>query len=140
MWVEKKYKIYPIGTAVGMPNGVLRIMGVDFESYRIISKQEAREIIIDSSQKLLFMINSKAILQNCLVKRPFEKENITMRIFIKDINGNNTIYDPLTSIIRFDDGYLAYLTVNEVDDIPNIVSCSKESYEEAVEALKNQKL
>ena len=52
MWVEKKYEIYPIGTAVGMPNGVLRIMGVDFDSYRIMTKQEAREIIINSSQKL----------------------------------------------------------------------------------------
>lgn len=53
MWVERRYQIYPIGTAVGMPNGVLRVMGVDFESYRIMIKQEARKIIVNSSQKLL---------------------------------------------------------------------------------------
>ena len=56
MWVEKRYQIYPIGTAVGMPNGTLNIMGVDFESYRIMTKQEAREIIIHSSQKLLSIL------------------------------------------------------------------------------------
>ncbi len=61
MWVEKRYQIYPIGTTVGMPNGVLRIMGVDFQSYRIMTKQKAREIVINSSQKLLSMINSEPI-------------------------------------------------------------------------------
>ena len=135
-WVEKKYKIYPIGTAVGMPNGVLRVMGVHFQSYKIMSKQEAREIVINSSQKLLSMINSEVILQNCLVTRPFEIKNITMRIFIKDVDGNNTICDPLISVVRFDDGYLEYVTLNESHDY---VSEVEESYEEALEALKNQK-
>ena len=63
-----------------------------------------------------------------------------MRIFIKDVDNNGTICDPLINIVRLDDGYLEYLTVNEINDIPNIVSLSEESYEEAVEALNNQKL
>ncbi|MES2198701.1 MAG: hypothetical protein V4489_00840 [Chlamydiota bacterium] len=136
MWVEKQHQIYPVGTTVGMPNGVLRIMGVDFESYRVMSKQEAREITVNSSQKLLSMINSEPLLQNCLVTRPFEIKNITMTIFIKDENGNNTIYDPIISVFGFDDGYLEYYTINKVNDIPEIVSRSEESYEEAVETLK----
>ena len=140
IWVEKEYQIYPIGTTVGMPNGVLRIMGVDFESYGIITKQEAREIVINSSQKLLSMINSEATLQDCLITRPFKIKNITMRIFINDINGNDTICDPLISTVRFDDGCFEYITTIQVNDIPNIVSRSKESYDGAVEALKNQKL
>lgn len=140
MWVEKNYGIYPLGTTVGMPNGVLRIMGVHFQSYKVMSKQEAREIIVNSSQKLLSMINSEAILQNCLVTHPLKIKNINMRIFIKDVDNNGTICDPLINIVRLDDGYLEYLTVNEINDIPNIVSLSEESYEEAVEALNNQKL
>ena len=61
-----------------------------------------------------------------------------MEIFIKDVNGNNTIYDPLINAIIFDDGCFEYITVNRVNGIPKIISRSKESYEEGAEALKNQ--
>lgn len=135
-WVEQKYNIEPISTTVSMPNGILKIMGVEFQTYRLLTKQEAREIIVNSSQKLLSMINSEPRLQDCLVVRPFGIKNITMAIFINDANGNK-VSDPIISIIGFDNGYLEYQTVNRINDIPSIASRSKESYEEAVEALKN---
>lgn len=135
MWVEKEYQIYPIGTAVGMPNGILRTMGVHFQSYKIMSKQEAREIVINSSQKLLSMINAEPLLQNCLITSPFEIKNIVMRIFISDAEGYDTVYDPNLGIIELHNGYLEYVILNESHEY---VSEVEESYEEAVEALKNQ--
>lgn len=82
------------------------------------------------------MINAEPILQNCLVTRPLGIKNIVMEVFISDTEGNNTIYDPNLGIIELHNGYLEYVILNESHDY---VSEVEEPYEEAVEALKNQK-
>ena len=51
--LEKKYHMLPIGVNVGMPGGVVKLLGVHFQIVGPLPKEKLRKILLDASEEFL---------------------------------------------------------------------------------------
>ena len=79
--LEKKYHVDPFGTSIAMPGGVVKKLGLDFQIIGPLSREEARKILIEISQKFLLFVNDDEAVRPFLVNYPFEIKNIDIGLF-----------------------------------------------------------
>lgn len=133
--LQKKYKMNPIATSVAMPEGVIKLLGLDFQICGPLNKEEIRKILIDSAHELLTNINTNTKIKSYLANYPFTIKDVEINLFIVDAN-RREIKHPAIGIAGITRGELDYLTLFYTD-IPNKVTECTESYEEAVALVKN---
>jgi len=129
--ISKKYDLQPCGIAGSMPNGVLHMLGLHFQVNRPLTKNEARQLILDCAQDLLKEINSHPELAEYAPIFPFNENNIEMSLYIRDTKGRYA-YPPYISVLRLVNEHLNYYTRDEKDDI-------EITYKEAVEKLEQMR-
>ncbi|PJD93787.1 MAG: hypothetical protein CK425_12420 [Parachlamydia sp.] len=136
---EKKYKINAIATNISMPGGVVKLLGLDFQMLGPLSKEEIRKILITLSEEFLVFVNSDEAIKPYLKNYPFRIENIGITLFFID-SQRMDLDDPYIGIAEISRGFLEYKILITIDDIPSFKSTSKESYEEALEALNRKEI
>ena len=134
--LKKRYKIDPIATNVAMPGGVIRLLGLDFQIVGPLRQERIREILINSAQELLDLINTNSQIKPYLGQFPFTIKNIDINLFILDSDGRE-INHPEIGIATISEGQLEYLTLAYAE-IPKKISESSEPYEEALKILVSQ--
>lgn len=134
--LERKYKIKTIGTCVGMPSGVVGKLGLDFQVRGAISKDEARKILIESTEYFLEIINSHEELQPYLKNYPFTAGNIGIILFIVDHSGNH-VFHPNIDTAQVFCGELEYTTTKEETPLKYFTEV-RESYEVAFKKVQTQ--
>lgn len=133
--LASKHHLSLSGDVTAMPGGVIKEVGLLFHSHRILSIEEAREILVDCVQEFLSEINTNEEIRPFLENYPFTPKNIDIAIFIKDSNGIG-VYDPNLNTVSASSGKLYYKTVSK-DDTFNYKSEYKETFDEAFK-LVNQ--
>lgn len=134
---KKKYRIKTIATNVSMPGGVVQLLGLDFQIYGPLSKEEIRKILINMAQDFILYINSCEKIKPYLKKFPFGIENIDITLLFIDSNGFDLDY-PYISIAEISHGKIVYKSLIKINNIPSIKSKFEESYEEALKTILNQ--
>lgn len=132
----KKYNMRLVGDSAAMPEGIISELGLLFRISRLLTREEARVILIDCVQTFLSEINSNENLKPYLKNRPFTSRNISITIFIKNQDGQD-VSDPNLGVIHARFGKLDYITYQKESKYYEHQCESEESFEEAL-SLVNQ--
>jgi hypothetical protein len=135
--INKNYNLRVIGTNVGMPGGVVELLGLEFESERILTKKEMRKILIDCTEMFLTVINSDERIRSLLKNYPFTAENIEITIYNLPVDGSD-VYHPKICTSTMNKGRLGYRTVDSQNTYTYKTSTT-ETYSEALKIIQNSK-
>ncbi|MBA3602346.1 MAG: hypothetical protein H0W50_01575 [Parachlamydiaceae bacterium] len=133
--VESLDKIKVSGEMVSMPGGIVKTMGLSFNSYEKLSKEEIRKKTVQLAEKLLQNINSNKEIPPFLAKSPFTINEIEISIYNHDQQGNWP-YDPEIGNAHFNRGKITYSTYDPDKKFGN-KNEFVESYEEALLIVQN---
>ncbi|PJD93786.1 MAG: hypothetical protein CK425_12415 [Parachlamydia sp.] len=136
---EKKYKINAMATNIAMPGGVVKLLGLDFQVRGPLSKEEIRKMLITLEEDFLVFVNSDEAIKPHLKNYPFRIENIESTLFFID-SKRMELLDPNIGIAEVSGGSLEYKILSRTEGFLSIKSTSKESYEEALQALNRKKI
>jgi hypothetical protein len=132
---EKKYKMKTIATNVSMPEGVVKLLGLDFQIRGPLPKEEIRKLLIELNKEFIALVNSDENVRSHLEHYPFEIRNIEITLFFIDSHGHE-LDDPYIGIAGISRGRIDYQTIITNNGVPSVKNEFVESYEEALEALK----
>lgn len=130
--LRKKYGFEGSGCGGGMMNEV-EALCLAFYIHRQLTKEEAREILIDCAHQLISDVNTNEAIQKYLIPGGFTKKNVQIQIFIYP--DHKKPYYPDLGVCSFNFGKLDYDT-HDPDKI-GYRTTEVESYEEAVALLEN---
>ena len=133
--IQSKYGLQPCGVGVAMPGGPIREVTLCFETKNSFTKEQLRNLLIESSKELLDQVRSDEKIQKFLKERPFTIKNVEIIIYNHDKNGRG-LRDPQISIARISQGTLIYLTIDPENSF-NFKNEYEETYEEALNLIKN---
>lgn len=134
--LSKKCKMKPIGITVGMPSGVVKLLGLEFDIIGPLSKNEIRKILISSSEEFIVKINNDIDIRPYLEFYPFKKENIEIVLYFNDKNYSG-LNHPHIGVASIRKNILQYKTLITTD-IPRLQTKDVETEEEALRALKEE--
>lgn len=135
--LAKKHCMFIIATIDGMMDQVNKL-GVMFELYQPLKKDEAREIIVDCVIEFLDDINNNLEIRPYLVNYPFTLENIEIAIFPK-MSYNVEAYDPYINVVSNIKGKIKYATVSPEDTF-KYKMVEYEDFEEALRIVQGNAL
>lgn len=135
-YMEKKYHLIPVGTTIGSPGGIIRLLGLDFQIDRVLTKEEARQILMDGAQKFLFEINNDENIRKSLKNYPFTEKNIRIVIFIHDSNGQS-VFHPNLGTASILNGELCFTTTDSQNTL-RYETDESESYQEALKIYEKR--
>lgn len=132
--VQKNSKIKAIGTGLSSPGGAIQKFILSFQSRKPYTKEELRWWLIEIANTMLEQINNDPELQQYLVKSRFSIENVQIRIFNYDLDGED-VFDPEISVAKLSDGVIEYITRDPADRY-KYKNEEKETYEAALQRLR----
>jgi hypothetical protein len=118
-----------------MPGGIVKGLTLSFDTFNVMTRDQLRKILIESSQEFIQIINNNQPIQPFLANIPFDLSNVNIIIFVKDEN-NRDAYDPEISIASIRGGILVYKTIDKNDDF-KFKNRYYESFEEAKQLTQN---
>lgn len=136
--IKNKYKLKPSGDGAAMAGGSIKGLFLSFDTRNQCTKEDLRRLLIECVQELLIQINTNESIQPFIVSRPFPIENIQIIIYNQDDKGNEA-YAPLISTAEISHGFLTCRTVDSNDTF-KFKNEFKETYEDALQILRNQRL
>jgi len=128
-----KYDMKMIGFSAAMPEGVINNLGLLFQVFRVLTIEEAREILVDGVQEFLSEINSNEEIRPYLKVYPFTPKNITIDVYVSGSKGED-VYDPNIEAAIVSRGKLWYATKDKNQKY-GYKSEYEESFEEAVKLV-----
>jgi hypothetical protein len=134
--VEGAYQLYFVGCMVALPDKLYKKIGMKFQSYRPITKDEGRKALLYGAQQLLDQLNGNQALQPFFEIAPFTVDNIEFVIFAVSETGQQ-LYDPDISKFALRDGVITY-TKHDSQKKYHEVTEEFESYSDAVKMIEEQ--
>ena len=131
--LEKRHNMCLIGEGTGAMHCV-EMLSLSFQINRILTKENARKIIVDCVNEFTKKVNAHVKIRPYLKTFPFEGAQVT--IYITDKNRRN-IYDPEIGVVSYREGEITYYT----DDPENkwkYKTKIKETLEEAMQILQSE--
>lgn len=137
--MRKKYNTPLIGFGGAAKDGEgTTILAASFNAYRgPVQKDEARKMILDYLDEFLADINANEKLRPYLATYPFTAKNVDLEIYYSDPDGYE-FYDPYIGVVSINEGIVYYRTYDKEDKTP-FKSKTKETYEEALEIIRQDK-
>jgi len=134
--LESRYQLrYIAYSEAGDKNGYKKI-GLDFNRFGKMSKDEGRKIIIDCVNVLLNEINSDPKLQPFLIDKPFTINNVRIVIIVFTSEGKDIFYPDIRVFSAFG-GKINYSTKSP-DHKYNYYTREEETFEEAMRIIEAQ--
>jgi len=136
--LKNRYSLELAGIKIAAPAPQKKIitLGLSFDVYRLISKDEARRILVDSTKELLNEINSK--LTSYLEPETFTTHNLEISIVVFHPDGKSTFY-PDIRIFSNRKGKLLFSTETpETQKKFGYHTRETETYEEALSIVQSQ--
>ncbi len=125
--LSRKHHLFPIMTTGSLPGGIVKEIGAGFEVRKILTKDQAREIIVSCVEEFLNAVNTNEELKPYLKEYPFEPKNIYVMLCIYD-KKTKPVYHPFIGTASSLKGNIYYRT-----DDPDKKNQYKAEYEESFE-------
>lgn len=134
--LRSKYDMRPIGTGIGMPDGVVTMLALSFEKTGPLSREEGRKIIVDCVQDILQIINTHEKIRPYLKNYPFSATDVEVRIFLED-KFRNDIFDPNYGVISSINASIDY-KYTSAENPNKYMKVEKEKFEEALKMVQDK--
>ncbi|MCH9617600.1 MAG: hypothetical protein SP4CHLAM5_10540 [Chlamydiia bacterium] len=128
----KEFGIKACGSGAGGPFDVERI-GIDFNVYKRASREEARELLVQLTERFVQVINGHEKLRPYLREYPFTPIRAEIYLSFFDKTGNTYKDGSITSILVDRNKQICYYSINP--DNPKKKNKLKEPYDEAVKIV-----
>ena len=129
--LSKKYGMAQCGEGGKMMYEIESLF-LAFQIYRPLSKEKAREILIDCAHEVISSVNNNQEIQKYLLPGGFNEKSVQIQIYIKP--DHKTPYFPDLSVCAYNFGKLGYHT-NDPEDEYRYKTSERETYEEAIALL-----
>ena len=137
--IEERYEDVVLSdTGISMPGGVVRELRLVFDTRGPFVKDHIRKLLIEFAYELRDQINLDEEVRPHLSTYPFTVENVQIVINNENREGK-TVFDPEIGMANMTSGILNYYTYD-----PEALYCryknrARETYEEALDILLNNK-
>lgn len=136
--LERRYQLHYIGRAEAGLKDYYTKMGLEFQVFRLVGKDEGRKMLIDCIGEFLKEINSNSKLLPHLQPSPFTVANIQISIYVYHPNGTS-VKDPEIAVFSTRDGIIQFGTDTQKEGYEyGYIVYQKESYEEALKIVEAQ--
>lgn len=133
--LKKRHQLKKVGWSRGGDKNNYKTMGLYFDHYGVMSKDEGRRMLIDSARELLNDINSDQLLLPFLQPSPFTMSNIVMDIYVSQPDGNSVFYPDIYAFALTKEKITYY---TQIPEKIGFYTREGESYEEALKILHVQ--
>src|ERR1700733_1214182 len=134
--LETRYHLRYAGREESSDKGAYKTIGLLFNKFGKMSKDEGRKTIIDCVNVLLNEINSDSQLQPFLIEKPFTLSNVEIMIIVFTDEGKDIFY-PDIQVFAFFCGKVHYSTNSPGHKYGHYTE-EKETFEEAVRIIEAQ--
>ncbi len=134
--LAKKFQMVPIGEGGALCDCVKELF-LAFNIQGPLSKDELRNILVDSVEEFIVAVNSNEEIRPYLKVYPFTSQEIKIDLYVIDKHGEE-IYDPDISVASARKGKLSYKTTDRNDSFKT-KSTVIESYEDALSIVNMRK-
>jgi len=134
--IKKETQLSPCGTMGQMLNEIQKL-GLSFQYNQPVNIEEGRKLLIQAVSTMLDEVNQEERIHSYLIRYPFLPRNIQIEIFLHNPDGRSVSSGSLC-IITSKDGILCY-KIHRIDG-PGFITVYKETYEEALERIKDPSL
>lgn len=132
---EKKYNLTLAGTQISGPREI-KLMGLMFDLKQSLDKDEARRLIVETTEEYLNKINSNIELRPYLINYPYTLENIEINIFFEKETGE-IFQSPNIGLVSSFNGLVEYQKWTRKGRDYYDKAKETESFEEASKHVKN---
>jgi hypothetical protein len=130
----EKYGLTVSGVVDSASEGVIHEIGVHFRIHKLISKQKARQIVVECTQDFIKELNNHPHLKPYFKNYPCTAKNINIYLFIFHPDGEMT-YFPDLGVTSTRNGTIEFDT-NDPKHQVKYKTYEVETFEEGVERLK----
>lgn len=131
--LSKKYNLEFIGQSESMMDCIHQ-MGIKLQTSYPLEKDEARRLIINTTEEFLRDINQNEKIRPFLEVYPFTPKNTSMTIF-SSRSDNGIVYDPYIVVASIQKGKVVFKT-NDPENRYKYKNIYTESYEEALKIVE----
>jgi hypothetical protein len=132
--LAEKHKMAVVAITDGMMDCVY-LVGINFQMYRPMDRDEVRYRLVDCVEELLKAINEDEEIRPFLKNYPFTTNNIKIAIFMSDPDGRR-LYDPNIDVASISSSDKIYY-YTKAPNVPMYKNEYEESYEEALSIVKS---
>jgi hypothetical protein len=136
--IEKKYDLRISGDTARVSDDGLCLLGLIFDSYKKLNKEEARILFIQASLYFLSVINNNKKISIYLSNRPFYFKNISTESYFNYEDGNSIGPPDIGLAMVNSSGYLIYESFN-VDHYSSTIVRQEESFDDALKIAEESK-
>jgi len=129
--LKKRYGLVTIGTGGRNIEDKSQCESISFQLYRIITKEEARILLVEVVELILHNINNDNKITPYLHNVPFTYKNIGVRIFILNKDASNTFEPDLGLVSLTQRGTINYVTYEPNSKWCEYATDVEEPYEQA---------
>ncbi|HEV8052400.1 MAG TPA: hypothetical protein VGP47_07890 [Parachlamydiaceae bacterium] len=126
--LSKRYGLITIGGGGGHVDNKSKREAVSFHLHCNLEKQEARALMVEVVELLLYNINNNNHITTYLYDNPFTYKNLEIRIFIYSNDGSN-VYHPNLGLIGLSRRGTVYFVTYENGTNFNYATDKEEPYE-----------
>ena len=134
--LSKKYKMKAFGTAIAMPGGTVKGLGLRFHLLGPLSVEALRKILVEAGNDFLQLVNADERVRPFLEVYPFTLDRIEVVLFLID-SKRFDLESPDVGTARIRNGVLSYEWILRVKGRLTTQKELKESYAEALKALQD---
>jgi len=128
--LSDRYGLIPVGRGKSVKEEKSSMESVSLRLDRVLSKDEARVLIVEIVELFLHNINENQNVSHFLYNNPFTYKNFEFRVFIYDKDGSD-IFDPYIGLVSLTPrGTVSYVTYKAGSSVSR-ESWLEEPYEEA---------
>lgn len=132
-----KYQLSVIGDVGGMAGGRVNTLGLRLRVIGPLSKDELREILVESVEMFLDALNGNEEIRPFLKIYPFTEDRISIMIYVADKNGEK-LYSPDISVVMNYNEVIDYSTYDRENEYKYKTE-ETESYKEALKIVRQGK-
>ena len=125
--IEQKHKIKLTSIGISIPNDVIHGVILGFNTNKEHNLNEARHLIVQIINEILFDINSREELKPFLIVHPMDSKNIRLHIGIEETNKGNNNH---INLVYLSNGIIYFESYDSQNEKYYRVSC--ETYEDAL--------
>ncbi len=135
--LEDRYQLHPVAISEAADDHFYTEIGLQFQIFHPLNKEEGRKILIDSAEELLKEINSMPGMLQYLQPSPFTPYNIEIMIFSYQPNGERSFYPNILTLVD-SGGIIRYSTKTPGMEF-GYHTVEEETYEEALKIVQAHK-
>ena len=135
--LNKRYQLLYKNLSGSGSNNQYKKIGIYFDLFQIVDKEESRKILVGCVEEMLKQINTNLDLRPYLQSFPFTVENIELVIYIRQ-EGKQLVYYPDLGVLSVWGGLVRYKTEEENKYKTSFYTEDEESYAEALKIVQAQ--